>query len=360
MKRLTIDWCALELAFDDAADEFQMRRSHFLDVQSGEVVCVDEQTGGAVDSVVAELDESFDEAVALTDQMVRETQAFQALSEEEQASVLATIKIDYGDSDQFEQVPHFDSHQSYEWMSEFIETLAHDELRKRLRDAISRRRPFRRFRDMLEGDQRLERQWLEFEAARQREAIMEWLESIGVEPANPAVSIYNPPPLPDLRNIMFSEVRRFVRFARNIEGVRRIALIGSLATDKEFPKDIDLLVTISEACDLGPLAKLARQLRGHLNSEQAGADVFLASEDGDYLGRICLWRDCGPGLHASCDALHCGRRPFLHDDFDSVRLKKNLLADPPVRLWPTPAAKQEVAADVHQHLIQQLTKDDVN
>jgi len=68
----------------------------------------------------------------------------------------------------------------------------------------------------------LERQWQEFESTQQRKAIIEWLQSIDVQPVNPESTTYSPPPLPDLRNIMFAEVRRFVRFGREIEGVKRI------------------------------------------------------------------------------------------------------------------------------------------
>ena len=85
------------------------------------------------------------------------------------------------------------------------------------------------------------------------------------------------PPLSDLWRIMFAEVRRFVRFARDIEGVRRIALIGSLTTDREFLKDIDAFVTVRDDCGLAPVAQLGRQLSGHMNCHRAGADVFLAS-----------------------------------------------------------------------------------
>jgi predicted nucleotidyltransferase len=357
MRQLTIDWYALEAAFDDD-DEFGTDRANYLDVETGEVVFVDEEISSTVGLIIDELQESLGEA-DWTDEVFRETDAFQQLSKEEQPSVLAAMKIDYGDSNQFARVPTFESHESYEWMRDFIETVDDDGPRNRLSDAISQRKPFRRFRDVLAGDRRLEQQWREFEATRRRDVIIDWLHSIGVEPANPDSSMYNPPPLPDLRNIMFAEVRRFVRFARDIEGIQRIALIGSLATDKEFPKDIDLLVTVSGDCDLGPLAKLARQLSGHMNSHRAGADVFLASEDGEYLGRLCPWRDCGPGFRASCDAMHCGLRPFLHDDFDSVRLKKDIITHPPVLLWPNPAAKQGVVADVHEQLIKQMAEDEV-
>ena len=77
------------------------------------------------------------------------------------------------------------------------------------------------------------------------------------------------------------------------------------------------------------------------------------------MGRTCPWKACGPGIRASCDALHCGLRPYLHDDFNSVRLKEDVIAHPPVVLWPDPAAKQGVVADVHEQLVRQLAKDEV-
>lgn len=114
-------------------------------------------------------------------------------------------------------------------------------MRDRLSQAIRERGPFRRFRGVLADDRRLEREWQAYERRRQRETIVEWLGSVGVEPTNRDDRTFAPP-LPDLRKIMFAEVRRFVRFARDLPGVARIAMIGSLTTEKEFPKDIDMLV----------------------------------------------------------------------------------------------------------------------
>ena len=358
MKQLTIDWPALELAFDDRPDEFGVESTNYFDVQSGKVVFINEEISSAVDGIIEELDETLDEGADWTDDAIGETSEFQRLSEDARSTVLAAIEIEYGDTNQFEEIPCFDSHESFERMRDFIETVNDDMLRDQLSEAISRRKPFRQFRDVLAGDRRLERQWQEFESTHQREAIIEWLQSIGVQPANPESASYCPPPLPDLRKIMFAEVRRFVRFAREIQGVTRIALIGSLAADKEFPKDIDLLVTVNNDCDLAPLAKLGRQLSGHMNSHRAGADVFLASEDGEYLGRTCPWRDCGPGFRTSCDALHCGLRPYLHDDLNSVRLKKGLITQPSLLLWPKVAAARKVPADAREQLIDQLAKDE--
>jgi hypothetical protein len=75
-------------------------------------------------------------------------------------------------------------------------------------------------------------------------------------------------------------------------------------------------------------------LQGRAQGFHRGADVFLADERGTYIGRTCHWRDCRPGVRQSCDALHCGRRPHLHDDLEAIALSSALVQSPPVTLWP--------------------------
>ncbi|MDC0936308.1 UPF0158 family protein [Pirellulales bacterium] len=357
MTRLDIDWLALEIAFDDCDDEFGTECANYFDRESGRVICIDEEIRGVLDIIIDEVCDGLDEGQDWTEEAVSVSDEFQQLSAGEQLAVLAAINIEYGEAEQFEQIPHFDSHESFEWMRNFIDTIDDHACRNQLREAIAQRKPFRRFREVLASDRRVQHQWLAFESARQREAMIEWLRSIGIEPANPESSMRTPLPLPDLRDAMFTEVRQFVRSARTIDGVERIALIGSLAQNKEFPKDIDLLVTVADGCDLAMLATLGRKLSGHMNSCQAGADVFLASDDGKYIGRTCPWRHCDPGVRTSCDALHCGRRPYLHDDFESIRLNDDLIAHPPVVLWPDTLAVSSVPSDVRQQLTDALAED---
>jgi predicted nucleotidyltransferase len=89
------------------------------------------------------------------------------------------------------------------------------------------------------------------------------------------------------RNHLLSEVRHFVERARVCPGVRRIALIGSLVTDKDNPKDADVLVTVDDDADLTQLATAGRTLKGHAQSRNKGADIFLSDPAGNYIGRIC-------------------------------------------------------------------------
>jgi predicted nucleotidyltransferase len=150
------------------------------------------------------------------------------------------------------------------------------------------------------------------------------------------------------REFLLGIAREFVAAARELPGVSRIALLGSLMTDKRNPKDVDLLVTIADEMDLGDLARHARRLQGRATSEGVGADVFLCDPRHCYIGRVCIWRECWP--RARCDARHCGHREHLHDDLDALMLTADLVRDPPLIVWPSTAARAVVPADVQEAL----------
>lgn len=150
------------------------------------------------------------------------------------------------------------------------------------------------------------------------------------------------------RGQLLAGLLAFVASASRIAGVRRIALVGSIVTAKPDPKDIDVLVVVADDMDLAPLAACSRRLQGHAQSFNRGADVFLADERGAYIGRTCRWKDCRPGVRQSCDALHCGRRAFLHDDLEAIRLSQVLVLSPPVLLWPYVERRRELPPDVEE------------
>jgi len=150
------------------------------------------------------------------------------------------------------------------------------------------------------------------------------------------------------RQQLLDGLRRFVVSVRQLAGVRRIAVLGSIVTTKLDPKDIDVLVVVADDADLAPLAICARRLQGHAQSVNRGADVFLADERGAYIGRTCHWKDCRPGVRRSCDALHCGRRPYLHDDLDAITLNRTLVLAPAVTLWPHVERRGQLPPDVEE------------
>jgi len=160
--------------------------------------------------------------------------------------------------------------------------------------------------------------------------------------------------LPPIRAHLLAGVLAFTQAACRLSGVTRIALIGSLTTDKPDPKDVDVLVTVADDADLTLLAAQGRKLLGHAESRYRGADVLLANPAHDHLGCLCPSKRCGPGARAGCDALHCGQRPYLRDDLDAVRVPPSLIAAPPIELWPQVVTRVTVPADVEAGLLASL------
>ncbi len=156
---------------------------------------------------------------------------------------------------------------------------------------------------------------------------------------------------PDIRAYLIAEALKFTLAASKLPGVIRIALIGSLTTNKKEPKDADLLVTVTDETDLEPLARIGRRLQGHAQNINRGGEVFLADPSGNYIGRICHWKVCEFGIRMRCDALHCGRREYLHDDLKAIKLSSSLIAAPPLELWPEVIIRVPIPQDVEQSLI---------
>ena len=94
--------------------------------------------------------------------------------------------------------------------------------------------------------------------------------------------------------------------------------------------------------------------QGVCSNHQLGADIFLADATGCYLGRICQYRECHPRV--ACFAQHCGRRAHLNDDLHVVTLSKELIAAPPIDLWPDVVRRLKVPPDVEALLLTEVER----
>jgi hypothetical protein len=142
----------------------------------------------------------------------------------------------------------------------------------------------------------------------------------------------------------------FVRAVIKIPGVRQVSLIGSICTDRLRPKDIDFLVMISRDIEFDALATVGRRLKGTTQRVNRGADIFLANDRGEYIGRVCHYRECWP--RRACHALHCGQVPHLNDDFEAVRIPPAIIEAPPLTVWPTVERRCRLPSDVEAFLEQ--------
>jgi hypothetical protein len=352
MKKLEIDLADLTIAFEDRT----WGMSYYLDLETGQVVAVSDEIQGQLEDLHVELDDAGIEPPYDLAGILRE----QDVPEWEQEAMLEANEVESGYGARYIAIPQGDSDTGYGDMEDFIFTVEDDDLRNRLFAAIRGRGAFRRFKDLLLAYPRERERWFTFKDEQVRQRVLDWLAVRDIEPVlvEPVPGENAAEPLePPARARLIAEVLAFTRAACQLDGVVRVALIGSLATDKPDPKDADVLVTVRDDADLEPLATLGRKLAGHAQSFRRGGDVFLADPAGRYLGRTCPWRECGPGIRASCDALHCGWRPYLHDDWEAVRLDEALIAAPPIELWPEIVARVSIPEDVEQELVTPLREE---
>lgn len=148
------------------------------------------------------------------------------------------------------------------------------------------------------------------------------------------------------RQYLLHAAARFIDSVKGFSGILRIAVVGSILTTKKYPKDIDLLVYIDDDADLEKIAAAGRRLKGSAQTRNLGADIFLADEKKQYIGRTCGWKICEFGIRMACRADHCGRRKYLNDDLSDLRLETDLVKNPPLVVWPAVAAIVKVPSDV--------------
>ena len=350
MKKVTIDWGELELAFDNSSWEMD----YYLDTETGRTFMVMDESRRYLEEIYEEyFDPDNSEAVDLEAALAESD-----LPDWQKEAVREADLVERYYGSRIIGIPRAESWEAYDEMQDFIATVQDDRLYNQLINATQGRGAFGRFRDILARHPAEEQRWYNFQQDRLRRRILEWLETEGIEPANapPATASMEEQQgeLLTLRYKLLDEALVFTQVASHIPGVTRIALIGSLTTDKVDPKDADLLVMVTDDVDLTDLATAARKLQGHCQSFSRSGEVFLADERYDYLGRACPWKRCGPGIRASCDALNCGKRPYLHDDLQAVKLPHSLIAEPPLELWPQITARVPVPDDVTERVLRPL------
>ncbi len=343
MRSLDVDIDTLLAAFEYNTDEVD----YYLDLETGRVVMIGEEIQWELEAMYEEFydpdaDEDFD---------LKHVLQQRGLPEWRQHALLQADEVEEYYIRRYIDVPASDVTAAYGDLQAFTNTVDDKELRQDLWRAISGSGAFGKFKHILRNHPEQRERWATFSNRRARKRVLDWLAEQEIQLPLPAKASEEDT---SSRKRLIDEVLTFTRAAAKLPGVLRIALIGSLATHKADPKDADILVTIEEDLDLEDLAALGRKLQGHTQSFSRSGDVFLADAENNYLGRTCPWKQCEAGLHADCDALHCGARPYLHDDLHTIRLSTSLIAAPPIELWPDIITRISPPDDVKFGLIAPL------
>ncbi len=177
MRKLKINWSDLELGSDTGFSSI----SHFLDLETGEVLMVSDEDRDYLEDPIDSLQDW----------------------EKEAAERARAVEEGYGE--RYIRVPGQDSREGYRDMEHFIGTVASPRLGDRLERAIAGRGAFRRFRDVLAEQPKEETRWYAYKELRLQQRMLDWLESIDVEPINPPKPVEVPESEPSESSESFFE-----------------------------------------------------------------------------------------------------------------------------------------------------------
>jgi len=160
MKRLKVDIDDIALVME-TSDEIEESISCF-DAETGEVINV-------FRSVMDDVEEGNEEAINdYPDWMKDMVQDAEALLSD--------------DKGRFVEIPKIPTYEEYGFMESFIEEIKSEKIRNKLFRAIQGKGAFRRFKDTISDWPDLEKQWFANRDEAMRKEVIEWLESIGIEP----------------------------------------------------------------------------------------------------------------------------------------------------------------------------------
>ncbi|MBP8972640.1 MAG: hypothetical protein KBH93_02090 [Anaerolineae bacterium] len=171
-RKLKIDLDELVLAFDSSFGETY----HYLDRETGEVILVTDDSRFQAEELLDQVGEDASLETALA--------ALQDLDIEEWEKELVTqvISVEMDSESRYIPVPNQTSHQGYQDMETFIETVADDHLAELLAVAIQGRGAFRRFKDVLQRYPEEHERWFRFKDDLVHQRVLKWLDSEGIEP----------------------------------------------------------------------------------------------------------------------------------------------------------------------------------
>lgn len=88
---------------------------------------------------------------------------------------------DIGDNPRYQWIERIDAHQSFHIMEDFVASVDDIGAAARLTDALSRSKPFRRFKDALLDYPALRQAWFAFEGAAHASLAQDWCAAKGIE-----------------------------------------------------------------------------------------------------------------------------------------------------------------------------------
>jgi len=162
-----IDLEDLAQAFDDTSPE----ASHYLDLDTGAVIRVDDETRREMEELLEGLEDS-ENRDAFCTPLVRHD-----LPDWQREFVELAYDVEFDARGRFRAIPAAESHEGYRDMEDFADTVQDDKLGELLGVALNGRGAFRRFKDVLVAYPDERDRWFRFKNERLRKRALEWLAS---------------------------------------------------------------------------------------------------------------------------------------------------------------------------------------
>ncbi|MFQ6082280.1 MAG: UPF0158 family protein [Candidatus Aminicenantia bacterium] len=157
MKKLKVD---LEMIAANMEDVNRYDMDYYLDKETGEVIPI---SGEAL-------------------RCAEEEEPGKDLPDWQKEEVKLAKEILFEESDRYERIPERPSYEGYNLMVEFAEMVEDESLREKLTIALDGRGAFRRFKNVLRDYPDYREKWFKFKQERMNKEVIEWLNSIGIEP----------------------------------------------------------------------------------------------------------------------------------------------------------------------------------
>ncbi len=174
LRQLAVDLTELELAFGN--NSFELR--YYLDLHTGQVVLVTDEVQQELENIYAELCDDGDE----TFRHFAEAAQKRNLPDWQKEMLYEAHQVEEHLGTRFVEVPVADSHEAYDDMEDFIETVQDTRMQEELWDAVRGPGAFHRFKDLLAEYPGERERWSRFQEARVRERMSDWLLDQGIEP----------------------------------------------------------------------------------------------------------------------------------------------------------------------------------
>ncbi len=144
LRKLTIDFAELLFAMEDTDNGLGEPVEYYLDTETGDILLIHEDLDDAEE--------------------VREL-------------------IESGLGERFRLIEPLESRDRFRIMENFVLSLPESRLKTRLSDALSRNKPFRHFRDIVQEDLAVRDQWFTFQNQALAQHARDLLASLGIEAA---------------------------------------------------------------------------------------------------------------------------------------------------------------------------------